>query len=338
MTYPEAAKIKELVEAANKIIIIQADNPDADSLGSALALEHILGDLGKEPLLYSAVDMPGYLRYMSGWDRVSKDLPPKFDLSIIVDASTMTLLERLRGSAEAGWLAAKPCIVLDHHKVVDNPISFASLSINDPKRASAGELIYILAQELDWTMSKSAQEFLMNSILGDTQGLSNDLASPTTYRIMADMVETGVNRPMLEERRRSYSKMPPEIYSYKATLIERTEFSSNGQVASVTVPQPEINRYSPLYNPGPLIQGDMLQTSGVSVAIVFKSYDDGRITAAIRCNPGSAIAAELARHFNGGGHPYAGGFKVTDGRTPSDVKAECLQKAGELLNQALSEP
>src|ERR1039458_5513962 len=82
MTYPEAAKIKELVDTASKIIIIQADNPDADSLGSALALEHILGDLGKEPLLYSAVDMPGYLRYMSGWDRVSKDLPPKFDLSI----------------------------------------------------------------------------------------------------------------------------------------------------------------------------------------------------------------------------------------------------------------
>lgn len=338
MTYPEAAKIKELVDAANKIIIIQADNPDADSLGSALALEHILGDLGKEPLLYSAVDMPGYLRYMLGWDRVSKDLPPKFDLSIIVDASTMTLFERLRDSAEAGWLAAKPCIILDHHKVVENPISFASLSINDPSRASAGELIYILAKELNWTMSQSAQEFIMNSILGDTQGLSNDLASPTTYRIMADMVEAGVNRPGLEELRRTFSKMPPEIYSYKATLIERTEFSNNGEVASVTVPQNEINRYSPLYNPGPLIQGDMLQTSGVRVAIVFKSYDDGRITAAIRCNPGSGIAAELAGHFNGGGHPYAGGFKVTNGRAFSDVKAECLQKAGELLNKILNGP
>ncbi len=333
MTYPEATKIKELVDAATKIIIIQADNPDADSLGSALALEHILGDLGKEPLLYSAVDMPGYLRYMSGWDRVSKDLPPKFDLSIIVDASTMTLLERIKDSAEAGWLASKPCIVLDHHKVVDNPITFASLIINDPKRASAGELIYVLSQELNWPMSKSAQEFLMNSILGDTQGLSNDLASATTYRIMADMVEAGVDRPMLEELRRSYSKMPPEIYSYKATLIQRTEFSSNGEVASVTVPQAEIKRYSPLYNPGPLIQGDMLQTSSVRVAIVFKSYDDGKITAAIRCNSGAGIAAELAGHFGGGGHPYAGGFKVTDGRAFSEVKSECLQRAGELLNQ-----
>jgi bifunctional oligoribonuclease and PAP phosphatase NrnA len=68
--YKESKRLGEIVDAARKIVIVQADNPDADSLGSALALEHILGDLGKEPYLYCGVDMPGYLRYMSGWDRV----------------------------------------------------------------------------------------------------------------------------------------------------------------------------------------------------------------------------------------------------------------------------
>lgn len=336
--YPEATKIKAYIDDAKRIVIVQADNPDADSLGSALALEHILGDLGKEPLLYCAVDMPSYLRYMSGWDRVNQELPKQFDLSIIVDASTMTLLERLKDSAQAGWLGTKPCIVLDHHKVVEQPIPFARLTINDASRASAGELIYLLAKQLDWNVSVAAQEFLMSSILGDTQGLSNDLASPETYRVMADMIEAGVNRPKLEELRREYAKMPPEIYNYKATLIQHTEFSSDGTIASVTVPQAEINRYSPLYNPGPLIQGDMLQTSGVAVAIVFKHYDDGKITAAIRCNPGVGIAAELAGNFNGGGHPYASGFKITDGRTFSDLKAQCLQKAAELVAQTARRP
>lgn len=334
--YPETTKIKELVDAATHIVIVQADNPDADSLGSALALEQILGDLGKEPSLYCAVDMPTYLRYMSGWDRATKDLPNKFDLSIIVDASTMTLFERLKDSVQASWLATKPCIVLDHHKIVEQPVPFATLTINDSSRASAGELIYLLAQALQWPLSSVAQEFLMSSILGDTQGLSNDLASAQTYRIMAEMIEAGVSRPRLEELRREYGKMPQEIYTYKATLIGNTEFSSNGQVASVTVPQSEINRYSPLYNPGPLIQGDMLQTSGVRVAIVFKSYTDGRITAAIRCNPGYGIAAELASHFNGGGHANASGFKVTDGRSFDAVKTECLEKAADLLNESES--
>src|SRR4051794_27550708 len=102
--YPQAQDIQSILQKAQKIVIIQADNPDADSLGSALAMEHILGDVGKSTFLYCAVDMPGYLRYMQGWDRIRNDLPSQFDASIIVDASTMTLLEKLELSGKMGWL------------------------------------------------------------------------------------------------------------------------------------------------------------------------------------------------------------------------------------------
>jgi nanoRNase/pAp phosphatase (c-di-AMP/oligoRNAs hydrolase) len=57
-------QIQQLVGDAQKIVVVQADNPDADSLGSALALEHILGDLGKDVYLYCGVDIPTYLRYL----------------------------------------------------------------------------------------------------------------------------------------------------------------------------------------------------------------------------------------------------------------------------------
>jgi len=329
--YAETKTIADIIAAAESVVIVQADNPDADSLGSALALEGILDELGKKPYLYCAVDMPSYLHYMTGWSRVQKDLPKQFDASIIVDASTLTLFERLADSGQQGWLAARPCIVLDHHETVENLISFAEVMIADPKRASAGELIYLIAQELDWTIPHDAMGCIMNSILGDTQGLTNQLASAETYRIMAELIDAGVSRPELEEKRREYSKMPPEIYRYKAELIRRTEFSSEGTIASVVIPQKEINEYSPLYNPGPLIQTDMLQTTGVRVAIVLKSYDDGHITAAIRCNPSAPIGGKLAEHFNGGGHAFASGFKVSDGRKIDEIKADCLSKAGELL-------
>ncbi|HVV26044.1 MAG TPA: DHH family phosphoesterase [Candidatus Saccharimonadales bacterium] len=329
--YGEADKIRAIVDDAQKIVIVQADNPDADSLGSALALEHLLGDLGKDGALYCAVDVPTYLRYLPGWDRVQKELPRAFDASIIVDASTMTLFERLENSGEKGWLAGKPCVVLDHHKTVENLISFATVTINDHQRASTGELIYLLAQALDWPLSVQAQELLMVSILGDTQGLTNQLASAETYRIMAAMVEAGADRPALEEKRREAAKMPPEIYRYKAELIRRSQFAAEGKIASVSVPQAEINQYSPLYNPAPLIQNDMLQTAGVLVAIVFKAYDDGKVTAAIRCNPSAPIGAKLAEQFGGGGHDYASGFKVTGGRALADIEKDCLARAGELL-------
>lgn len=326
-------RVKEYVNAASNIVIVQADNPDADSLGSALALEQILGDLDKNPALYCGVDMPGYLKYLRGWDRVMKDLPKQIDLGIVVDASTSTLLQKLAGSGQQGWLASKPVIVLDHHAEVTNDISFARVVINDPKSSSTGELIYKLSQKLGWPVSKEAMEFIMTAILGDTQGLSNHLATAETYRIMAELVDGGVDRPALEELRRESSKMSQSIYSYKAELIKRTEFDTDGLIAHVTVPQTEISEFSPLYNPGPLIQGDMLQVEGVGVAIVFKHYDDGKITGTIRCNPTYGIGSDLALHFGGGGHAYASGFKVTDGRSMDEIKTECLAKAEELLKK-----
>lgn len=337
MTYPETEQVQQLIAGAERILIIQADNPDADSLGSALALESILGALGKSTYMYCSVDMPTYLRYMAGWDRVSKDIPSNFDLSIIVDASTMTLLDAFRDPNTRGVLASKPCLILDHHEITDNPIPFATATINDGSRASTGELIYIIGKALGWPMNIDALEFIASTILGDTQGLTNELAKAETYRVMAELIEQGVNRPKLEEIRREYGKMPEPIFRYKAKLIERTELYADGRLAIVTVPQNEINEYSPLYNPAPLIQNDILQTVGVQMAIVLKHYDSGRITAAIRANNGATVAGTLAEHFGGGGHQYASGFKLTDNRPLNEVKSECISKATELLDNLKQE-
>jgi phosphoesterase RecJ-like protein len=332
-TYHQADQIKQLVDKAQRIVILQADNPDADSLGSALALEQILHELGKEPFLYCGIDMPSYLKYLAGWDRVDNELPIGFDLSIIVDTSTLTLFERLIKAGGQSWVGSKPCIILDHHEEVGNPIPFATVTINDPGVSSTGELIYRLGKQLSWPLNLLAQEFIMTAVLGDTQGLSNSLASASTYRIMADMVDEGVDRPKLEESRREYGKMSQSIFKYKAELINRTEFYADGRLAIVSVPQNEINEFSPLYNPAPLIQGDMLQTENVGVAIVFKQYSDGRITAAIRCNPLFHVGADLAEYFGGGGHLYASGFKVQDGRSFDNIKADCIRTATELMDK-----
>lgn len=323
--------IKQLVDSAQKIVILQADNPDADSLASALALEQILGEMGRDAHLYCGVDMPGYLKYLSGWDRVSTELPSSFDLSIIVDASTMTLFQKLAESGKQGWVASKPCIVLDHHAEVDNLIPFSTVNITDTEVSSTGELIYGIAKELQWPLDAISAEFIMTSILGDTQGLSNDLTTADTYRVMAELTELGVNRPALEEKRREMSKMHPEIFRYKAELIKRTELHVDGQLALIDIPHDEIMKYSPLYNPNALIQLEHLQTEGVLVSVAIKHYADGKITAGIRCNTAAPIAGQLAEHFGGGGHKYSAGFKITGGKSFSQIKSECIAKVTELL-------
>lgn len=325
-------KIKQLVAAAQKIVVVQADNPDADSLGSALALEHILGDLGKEVYLYCGVDVPTYLRYVSGWDRVLNEFPSTFDLSIIVDASTYTLFDQLEKAGKWGVLKSKPSIVLDHHVTVDNTLDFAAASIIKDDAASTGEIIFHLANTVGWNINLSAAEHIMSTILGDTQGLMNNKTTADTFRIMADLTDLGVNRTMLEELRREYSRMPQSIFRYKAALIDRVEFAADGKLAYVTIPQNEINEHSPLYNPAVLVQFDSLQVQDVQLSVVFKTYDTGRITGKLRSNYSAPIADKLAEHFGGGGHAHSAGFKVEDGRPFNEVKSECIEFATELLN------
>ncbi len=332
-TYPETAKINDVIDNAKDIVIVQADNPDGDSLASSLALEQILADLGKTPHLYCGVDMPDYLKHLPGWDRVNKDMPSQFDCTIIVDTSANILLEKLNSSHYRNWVASKPVIVIDHHSDVVCDIPYASIVVNDETAVATGEVIYFLTKQLGWDLNLKAKSFIAGSILADSLGLTTEGTTAETYRIMADLIDSGVDRPALEEARRAFTKMPETIFRYKAKLIERTELLADGQIALVTIPHDELMEFSPLYNPAPLIQVDMLQTDKVRVAIVLKNYRDGKVTGSIRCGFNTKIAHEVAMHFGGGGHAYASGFKVQDGRSFSEIKAECIKLTTELLNK-----
>src|SRR5205085_2345889 len=136
--------------------------------------------------------------------------------------------------------------------------------------------IYHLAKQLNWPLNLQAKTFIASSILSDSLGLASEAVTADTYRIMAELIEAGVDRPALDEARRELIKMPQEIYKYKAKLIERTEFYADERLALVSIPHDELMTYSPLYNPAPLIQGDMLTTEKVRLAVVLKQYKDGR--------------------------------------------------------------
>lgn len=328
--YPESTQIAELVSQAMRIVIIQADNPDADSLASALALEHIIGDLGKEPYLYCGVNIPEYLRHLEGWDRVSTELPQQFDLSIIVDTSADSLLGAMTADGSKQRLASKPCIILDHH-AVELSIPFATVTCN-PTAVATGEVIYELAQQLDWPLNKEASYLLVASILADSLGLTTEATTARSIHIVAELVETGVNIAELEERRRELMRKAPELLPYKGQLLQRATLEAQGRVAMIVIPWEEIEKYSYMYNPSMLVLDDMRSVIGVCVAVAFKIYNDGHITAKIRCNYGYPVAGNLALHFGGGGHKYSSGFKVTDGRTLEQIKTECIAVAAELLD------
>lgn len=334
-TYKEAAKIKEIVDTAKHIVIVQADNPDGDSLASSLAMEQILHEMGKEPIMYCGVDMPSYLHYLPGWDRVTRDLPNTFDASIIVDCSATSLLETVEKRGHLSWIAAKPSIVLDHH-LTDATITFATVMCNQVA-VSTGEVIYELAAELQWPLNHGAKNMITTSILSDSLGLTTQAVTARSIHIIGELVEGGVKLSELDEARREMMRKSEELVRYKGRLLERIEYFADNRISIISIPWEEIEKYSHAYNPTMLVMEDMRLTEGTDIAIGFKVYNDRRVTAKVRCNIGKGIANKLAEHFGGGGHAYAAGFKVKDGRPFEEIKAECITVTTELLDSLAKE-
>lgn len=326
----DAHKVAALLAEAQCIVIIQADNPDADSLASALALEHILGDQQKDITLYCGVDMPSYLKYIPGSDRIVNQLPNTFDLSIIVDCSTVTLLQKLEESKRLGTLKNRPCLVLDHH-ISDADLPFEYTLLSHPEAVSTGELIFELSQKLKWDLSTETGELLAISILADSLGLTTENVTANSIRVLASLVDKGVNLAQLDARRRVGMTKPREIISYKAKLLERIEYYNDSRLAIVDIPWKEIEQYSAIYNPGVLALEELRFAEGVQISVALKSYPDGKITGKLRCNFGSNIAGNLAAHFGGGGHAAASGFKIF-GWNLQDVKKELISQSLILLD------
>ncbi len=320
----------EIIESANHIVVLQADNPDGDSLGSALALEAILSEMGKKVTMVCAIDMPAHLRYLSGWDRIVKQVPQSFDASIVVDTSTETLFDTGKTNRGFEWIKTKPVVVIDHH-VDSGGLSFATVSLVEPVVATS-ELIHTIALELGWPLPVDACEMLATSIMSDSLGLTTASTTPSSFRVMADLVERGVDLAKLDTARRELMKKEPKLIPYKGQLLQRVTFEGDGRIASIVIPWKEIEEFSSLYNPTMLVIDDMRMTVGVEIAIGYKVYSDGKITGKIRCNYGSAIANDLASQFGGGGHPYAAGFKILDKTPLEQVKASVQNAAIKLLD------
>ena len=287
--------------------VVQAENPDGDSLGSALALEEALAD--KEVSLYCPVDIPKYMRYFEGWGRVDIEFAYKADAIIIVDTASTTLLSKLlNDGAIRNCLYSTPVLVIDHHET-EADLEFPYESIIEPT-SSCCALLYKIFKDQNIAVNAQCAEDIIYGILSDTLGLTSPSTSSDDYRAVAELLDDGANIAEMEERRREFSKKSPRILDYKADLIKRVEYHLDGKLATVLIPFDDIQEYSDEYNPNVLILEELRLVEGVEIAVAIKTYPDGKLTGKIRS--AQPVADQVAGFFGGGGHPYAAGFRVYD--------------------------
>lgn len=322
------SKFTDFIKDKDSLCIIQAENPDGDSLGSAIALDYLLE--GKDVSLYCPVDIPKYLHYFVDWSRVTSDFDFQVDGYIIVDTAAEVLLSKLLDDpAIRNRLYGTPVLVLDHHETPDD-IDFPHESIIEPRPACA-DLIYHIAKDQKMHISEQAAEAIFQAILSDTLGLTSQSVTTETFITAAELTQLGAKISELEERRREFMKKSPRILDYKADLIKRIEYSLDGALATVHIPWDDIREYSDEYNPNVLILEEMRLVEGVRVAVAVKTYPDGKVTGKIRTASNVPVADKIAGYFGGGGHPYAAGFRTYD-TNYEEVVRDLVKIIPELVN------
>ena len=329
-------QFSDFIKDKKQISIIQAENPDGDSLGSALALSQALPN--RIASLYCPVDLPKYLRYYHNWSNVNSEFDFQADAFIIVDTAANLLLSKLLDDpAIRHQLETKPVLVLDHHETADD-LSFEHQSIIE-NLPSCCSLIYKIFKDQNITIDQTTAEYLFQGLLSDTLGLSTESVDADSFLIAADLSQLGAKISNLEERRREFMKKSRlfsntivplclwwigfmtnsrRILDYKADLIKRIEYHLDGKLATIHIPWEDIANYSDEYNPNVLILEEMRMVEGVELAVAIKTYPDGKLTGKIRSS--EPIAERVAGYFGGGGHPHAAGFRTYDTDYNSVVK------------------
>ena len=98
-TFKESKEIKKAIDEAEKIILCLHISPDADSIGSNLALYHYLKTLNKEILILSADTIPSYLSFLPGSDLIKTEDPAtldpnSYDLFLSLDSADLLRITR----------------------------------------------------------------------------------------------------------------------------------------------------------------------------------------------------------------------------------------------------
>lgn len=326
---------KEYISRAKHILVIQAENPDGDSVASSLAIESLLDDNYPKVKvsMFCNLKTPAHLKYLKGQDRITQNFPKQFDLAILVDCAEQVLIEKTLRNPYSSRLNKVPVLVLDHHKDNIN-LPFETVNFIDENAVSTGSLLYNLAKKNELKVSKNTSELVLASILSDTQGLSLDFVTADDFRMVAELTDLGASVARIDQARREYNKRPQFVTEYKADLLGRVEYLLDGRLAYVHIPWEDIENISGVYNPPILVFEDMRLTEGVQVVMAVKSYKNGRMTAKMRTNPGFEVVDKVAAKFNCGGHPGAAGCKVDPGMyTYDEFKSELIKYTKEELDK-----
>jgi len=302
-----------LLAGARSVMVLAHVNPDADALGSALALGLALERRGAQVVVSFASPgmVPESLRHLPGQHliRPAARIPDDLDLLVTMDVASVERLGDL-----AALVGVVPTLVIDHHT---SNTRFGTHHVVDPSAEATVVLVHLLLEQLGEPVTADAAASLYAGLATDTAFFRNVTAH--THRLAAELVDSGADpvevlRPIGDSHPFAWLPMLSTVLG--RAELDRTAVGGRGLVhTSVTTGDSAGLRQEELDS---II--DILRTAReADVAVVGKEHDPGQWQISLRGRPGIDVAA-AAERLGGGGHVRAAGFSW-DGTYPDAIDA-----------------
>ena len=308
-------ELSKLFSTSGNILIICHINPDGDSVGAQLALYHYFKSKGKDVSLLAPNNLQEFLKWMDGAELINifiKDrrkgrmLIEQADLIIMLDFNQSDRL----GEAEDSVIASTAKkVVIDHHL---NPKDFADMVISDPSKCSTSELIHEVICEINGErfMNRSYAEALYVGIITDTGNFEHGSYSSRTFRIVADLLDTGILKEKIINliyNNFSSDRIRLQGFALNQRMVVLPEFKS----AYIYLSKDDLKTYNHVKGDTEGFVNMPLSIKGINFSALFIEKDNF-IKLSFR-SKGKFPSNEFASlYFSGGGHLNASGGEYTD--------------------------
>ncbi len=292
----------DLVGRNDRFLLTTHVRPDADGLGSKLALAETLEAMGKHVQLVIASVFPKRYDFMDPQRRIKRFSPPgdeyrDVQVAIVLDTGTWNQLGDF-GPFLKDLSAAK--VVIDHH-VSQDPI--ADLQLVDTSAEATGRLVFEAINALQTPLSASAANYLFVALAMDTGWFRHKNTTPKTFALAEKLVASGAQPTA------SYDELF-ELNSLgrlklMGLVLSRLQVVHDGRIAFTEVHRSDYEATGALPQDTEDLVNFARSVDGAQVGLILMEQPAGGIKVSFRSQ--SADVAKVAEQFGGGGHKLAAG-------------------------------
>lgn len=307
MNEASAAAVADMLRGARDVSIISHVRPDADTIGSALALGLALRARGCDVGVSFAgpEELPRTLRRLPGAELIvdqARLMPAS--VAVAVDAATVARLGQLASVFEAS--ATTVCI--DHH--VSNE-GFADLDLIDADADCTALLILRVLDELGAELTPGIATCLYAGLVTDTGSFK--WARPESFTVAGRLTAAGVDagywsRVLLDSHPFSWFTLVSTVLG----TADLDESACDGAGLIVAVVDAGLMAGTDWEDAESVV--DIVRTAReADVTVVFKESAPGRWNVSMR-SKAQVDLIPIAAALGGGGHTRAAGYSDTGSR------------------------